>query len=398
MDRVTFYEGEVPFYEDIMRQEKIVLKTLSALFGGMIGDYSTGGIWLPGPYPAIPGLASANGVGYIVEPTASKVLTVMTPLSLVQPGIPVDELAWSTMSADPVGYNILGMLANSRSFDYGSLSITGQSVWTTLAGRVIVEDEAATATLFYNPADPENPLPDNKSLTRRVYLGLQDFVGNPATTNPVLPPTPSSPWTPLIDILSSGGVITVVRPNANAKVGTHLIGQRQIVTSGGYGTNFPNISIPRFSSPGKPWDSYDNGPGYGLTTKVGSNGLLVVVTGDLFPNFNTLVSPITGTPIGAMYALQPVLVTIDSRSVSSLGLCTVHPTAAVGSVDNATVSLQGRPVSFCCVASIPGPLAQDTYSATFSIDDRQTPDGHDVEWLLYSNIYIENLTITGIQV
>ncbi len=231
MNRRSLYKNQIPMLEDILIQQKYIMKVVSSAMAGYVGGEVMSaphwGVYLPGPYDAsTPGFFTVNSIGATTDLAAQfpSSLTIKAPLGLVQALNP-DPSSWSTLPADPSLYYIIGQLAADQVFDFSSeitIPPPGPSTvnlrYATIYGSVAVVDSSNEGTLFYNPSDPTNPVTIQKSRNRSGVLTLGVVFGTTvANNNPPLPTVPSGS-APLMNVLLAAGNavgVVVISPTPN---------------------------------------------------------------------------------------------------------------------------------------------------------------------------------------
>ena len=130
------------------------------------------------------------------------------------------------LAADTNGDHFImkqGVLRDTQTFAITPPGTAGQSQVFLIEAQLLIADDAAAATQFWNPANPNAPISNNVSPFRRDICALQVKAGVAAATGSQTAPTADGGWTPVWAITVANGATTIVAGNIAAAAGSPFI-------------------------------------------------------------------------------------------------------------------------------------------------------------------------------
>lgn len=245
MRRRTIHAAQVPQVEDILLQSRYALRANSSMLGALLGIPSFTGknkhLIIPNPVENTSVYSWAGkAIPYTLDETQKKI-TVYNGFSIVAAMV-ADPVPWSSVSQDAGLHNMLFEGLQDIEFNFtssipsapssGGTNYRRVTIWADL--RVVDQGDIPALpfeeSLFFNPADPRNPVSiDNVSRERACVFSLDFSVSGISfnTIPDVVGPPEGNNYVPLLDLIltsAGGGKIDKIFPHPKSMT----IGSRSI--------------------------------------------------------------------------------------------------------------------------------------------------------------------------
>ena len=227
MNRLIVQFGAVPKDTDILYTNKHAMVGLGMALEALLGAGNTG--------PYVDGLPCVAGTGLTVNVGAGSIY--------VQAAI--DSTAYASLPADTTDLIIQqGITFGQTSFSCPAPSTSGQSINYLIQAQFQQVDAIPVAQLYYNSANPLQPLTGTATNTvREGVCALEIKAGTAAATGSQVTPTADSGWTALYVVTVAYGTTQIASGNIATVSGAPILAGLLNSHHGGVAGQAPKINL-----------------------------------------------------------------------------------------------------------------------------------------------------------